>query len=964
MKNYSLKEILNMIELCKFAEIDGDCASIIVTPKNENERTISIGLKGEEDKFVFSFNDGKSFDEYVLPTLIEKFLEGDERLSWISTDSKELIITLSGNEFLIETNNTTLHETIGDLVENSNYKYKTELNRDDEAVDLILRYLKEKYKKRDFLDKLPVGLKNEMISIVSTIYKGNNYKNIKDNDLINVIKDNAKNMSKEAYGLFIRDYEENSFLITKDIKEYLQNEVKYNSYLDEEPYISIAKTGTKLINDGYFNIGRMPQKLTLEDLVDDNLKKIISERYKTKYRFLSEEIDKFKKANDEETVNTIHKYESYLIKTTRMRINKNKDNKDDCKEIVQNYPKNDITSLIKAITLYKSGKIDTEKLELVFEESETYKVKLTLTNGLAKDTNLFMFDKNDSYLNELVPKIINVFLSGDKISKVYKNGENSVITTDKGNEILGNNTLLQGLEKSNKIISEYEGLDIARNSRELTPYEETRLNELREKDNRIADLEKLKIKYEEKELTKEEYDAKREEIISDFSTVKYYKKQEIVLPKDNSHIKFDIPERKGLLPSNIDALASYFRKELLKERGYLTPAGLKEMKALRNISEEVNNIEIAKEKVLNHEMTEAKCQEIHDYYKKLLVSEIRKNYNKPNTDKEVKEPVPNTIVINSYVNKNNDRFDAMRELINNYKVLIDNTGTLNIYNRNNNEIYEPASEEERKIIELSTLWNTLTGIKSSKEDVTIGSNYAYSYNNEKLFNIIEKNILDHIDNKKVLEINRIKEEANNSGIQDCDKLIDRIFASENHMNYLIEAIGSSRNIDTSKYINKNAPLIGVPKRNKIQLESEIDNINDTYNKANDESSEYLKANIDVTVPKEDNNKCVVTIYVENEFDKQELYKKSFDKNVVMNELLEKVVDNFIETSGYNDIQNYEIPNTTNTGLTITGSNDNLLHITNISMEEAMLITKMANDKKNNDNTKVKMMKIGFYNESA
>ena len=147
MKNYSLKEILNMIELCKFAEIDGDCASIIVTPKNENERTISIGLKGEEDKFVFSFNDGKSFDEYVLPTLIEKFLEGDERLSWISTDSKELIITLSGNEFLIETNNTTLHETIGDLVENSNYKYKTELNRDDEAVDLILRYLKEKYKR-------------------------------------------------------------------------------------------------------------------------------------------------------------------------------------------------------------------------------------------------------------------------------------------------------------------------------------------------------------------------------------------------------------------------------------------------------------------------------------------------------------------------------------------------------------------------------------------------------------------------------------------------------------------------------------------------------------------------------------------------------------------------------------------------------------------------------------------------
>ena len=74
--------------------------------------------------------------------------------------------------------------------------------------------------------------------------------------------------------------------------------------------------------------------------------------------------------------------------------------------------------------------------------------------------------------------------------------------------------------------------------------------------------------------------------------------------------------------------------------------------------------------------------------------------------------------------------------------------------------------------------------------------------------------------------------------------------------------------------------------------------------------------------------------------------------------------NFIEVSGYNDLQNYEMPNTTNAGLTITGSNNNSLHITNVSMEEAMLVTKMANDKKTKDNTKVKMMKMGFYNESA
>ena len=212
-KNYTLQDIFNIIELYKYAEIDGECLSIVISYMNDSDRTISIGLKSskQEDKFILYFNDNKTFDEYLLPALLKRFLEGDERKSWTSVNNTELITTISGNELLIESANNYLHDKIGNYVENSKYKESTELTKEDEAIDLMLRYLKQKFKVRKYLDNLLFGLKNEVITIIDRIYKSNKGKNLSNEDMINIIRANRDNMSKEAQIVLTKDYDNNNF---------------------------------------------------------------------------------------------------------------------------------------------------------------------------------------------------------------------------------------------------------------------------------------------------------------------------------------------------------------------------------------------------------------------------------------------------------------------------------------------------------------------------------------------------------------------------------------------------------------------------------------------------------------------------------------------------------------------------------------------------------------------------------
>ena len=729
-KNYTLQDIFNIIELYKYAEIDGECLSIVISYMNDSDRTISIGLKSsrEEDKFVLYFNDNKTFDEYLLPALLKRFLEGDERKSWTSVNNTELITTISGNELLIESANNYLHGKIGKYIENSKYKESTELTKEDEAIDLILRYLKQKFKVRKYLDNLLFGLKNEVITIIDRIYKSNKGKNLSDEDMINIIRANRDNMSKEAQIVLTKDYNDNNFLLVNDIKDYLKNESNYSNYLDEEPYISIRDVGIKLINDGYFAYGFMPtQKMIIDNLVDDNTRDIVMPIYKAKFAFLTKEVEKFLRVKDENTANIIRKYISYLVKVTKLRTNKK------------------------------------EKVEV----------------ELPKKTE-----------------------------------------------------------------------------------------------------------------------------------------EEIVIPKN---------------ASNIDLLSAYFRKELLKEKGMLSLNGDKEIQELRKKSKEIDEIETAREKMLRKEISATKFEDIYNYYKNYLMDEMKKGYKGfPSTpEKPVQEkPVKN------------NKFNAMKLLNKEYKVLLDSNGELNIFNRKTNKKYIPSTEEEKKLIELSNLWSNLVGIKASKDDVTLGSTFAYNEDNEKLFNIVERCILNHADKKGVLAINYVKSLARNANIPESDKLVDKIFSTDNHINYLTETFKDVRNVDLNKVLKKKVQVLD-PK-----YKTELQKIIDAYNVADYKSNDKMSANIKIQYSDNDEDKYKLSVTLNKQFIEKVLYSHEFPRNVIIGHFLRPLVDSFIDTSGLTNQKNFYIPNSSNSSAIILGRNNNSIQLTNAKLEDSMLLTKVVNDKKN------------------
>ena len=962
--NYSLKEVLNMINLCKYMEVDGEVVSVVVNPNDNNGRTISVSTKGSstDTSFTFSFSDGKSFDETILPIMLKEFLNNDERLSWIRTDTqngnlRELITTVSGNEFLIETDNPSIHDFLEHIVEKPNY-YENKFDSDDEAVDRILRYLRGRIKERIYLDQLPPNLRKEMISIINSAYKNNNGRNIKNEELIKYIESVKNDISKEAYGLFVKDFNENDFLLVKDIKDYLRNEYLFDNYLDEEPYISLKETGLKLVEDGYFNIANnFPRKVTLSDLKDENLKELISSKYKSRYKFLLDEEQIYERLGEFETVSCIKMFSKYLVKATRLRIRKDAINKVDFKETSSEFPQNDLDSLVKAIKLYREGKSPSEWLSLSIDNDSQYIIKLSLINGTSKDTNTFKFDNDDSFINTVLPSVLGAVLNGDLIKNVSTDASISTFITNSGNRIIGSSVLLKELENYNSYYEEYERLANEASNNTITPYGEARKRELVDKNDKLKELDDLNTARDDNNVTSEEYKKDRVSIISDLKKIKLGS-ESVEKVKDNGEITFDIPEREETLPSNFVALASYFRKEMLKEKGLLSASGLKEMLNLRYQSKEVSELENAKEKMIKKEITKEKYDEIHEYYKNLLVSKIKNDEGTNNI-----APIPaKPAIAKPYVNKDNNTFNAMKSLIKKYKVLLSD-GYLNVYERSTNEIYD-ASEEERKLIEFANLWCSLIGIMPSKDDVTLGSTYAYNEDNKKLFNIIEAKVMEYIESGNPVDIDSIKIECFDNNIPSSEKLIDRLFQSSDHVTYVVDFFNTIKDVDTSIYVEKEK-VVTTAESKANDNDEELSKLLSIYDAASTSANDTYNASMKIFVPKEKENDCQVIVTIGKTFNERVLYSGIFSKNYIVNDNLNSIVDKFISVNGLEESRSYEVPNTTKAGIILTGKKNNVLQFTNVPLEDVLVITNMVNEfKKKLEDNKAKTLGLSYGQKAA
>jgi len=922
MNETPIDKIYNIIDLCKYAEVDGEKAELKIGPYKENSRIIRIGLNNgfSRDCYEYVYENGEEFDLKVMPLIVNRFLEKDAIRSWVTKDpevegypSKELIVTENGNECLIQTYDKNFHENFKTTVEEASaVATDMELTYEEKSCEKVLKYLKEKYKPRKALDELNPALRQEIIQIVENAYYVNKGRTLTDEQIYNFAYNIEQGISKEAFDAIANDIRNNNSELINDVRNYLKNERFYENYLDEEPYMSLSEVGTTLIENGYFNIRyAFPQKTDLDNLTEETLKEIITGEYKSKYKFLSEQKEAFEKNSNVKASQVVDYYMNYLVKTTRSKVNRNRVKKEEAikfNDSVEEYKKDDPLTMIDAVRLYKGGKLDDEKFEVIVEENEeSYKINLRITNGLSRDNNVFLFTKNDTFKNEILPALMNEFTALDAIKETNEKGDKLLITTYTGNDLLINNSLLNNVDLSSKDKEDYQKLD-NRKEEDLTPYELKLKEELASKNEAIGEYQRKEDEFKTGAISEEELLAAREKLIKDETPKKEEKKEQTSSPNivtSAKDIDYGINEKKGLLDGDSKYLASYFRKEILRDKGMLPPRGLQEIENLVNLSEDVKNLEKAREDYNSGKITKDKYTAIHDKYRALLAEAI-KNKAKIKEDVKVeakKEP------------KKNDKFDYLHDLAIKYKVQnVD--GELRVFDRAVNSEVLFKNEKQLQSVEFANFWNSALGLKSSKNDVILGEKYAFNEDNRKLFEIISNNLTGDI-----LRLDTIKEEFKNSKIDNQDIIFDRLFKNNSYVHYVTKGIQRFNSTYNSK-------VLDIIEKNKDSKE-----ICDAYEIAESYSDDNQTAFLKLNVPKDDKDKMEVYVSHGKEQDETTIYEKTFDKEYFMEEVLPGVVDGFNNISGILKLNSYSIPDTDRKVMIAIGGKDSILQATNVDNDD-------------------------------
>lgn len=930
MSDISINRLYSIIDLCKYAEVDGAKAEIKISPYNDNSRLIRIGINDgySRDHYEYVYDNGIEFDLKVMPLIVKRFLEKDKISSWVTADpemeeypSKELIVTESGNECLIQTFDKNFHENFKDTIENVSFEKKEEeYTYEEKALEKVLKYLKVKYKPREALDSCNPALRQELINIIENAYSLNEGKTLTDEQIYNFAYNIEQGISKEAFDAIVNDIRNDNSVLINEIRDYLKNERKYENYLDEEPYMSLCETGTFLVENGYFNIRyAFPQKTDLDNLNEETLKEILTSEYKSKYKFLSEEKEALLKVGNEKAASDIDIYMSYLVKATRSKVNRNKTKKEDVKfnEKIQEYKVDDALTMLDAVRLYKGGKLDNEKFEIIIEEeNNSYVVNLRLSNGLSRDNNIFKFTKNEKFKEEVLPAILNEFTALDAIIDSSEKDDKVLMKTYTGNELLVKNHLINNVTLTLKDKEDY--LKLADRSEEsLSPYDIKRKEELASKSETIGEYHKQEEEYKAGNVSEEELLKAKEKLISE-DTPRVTVNKPVQVENNNNVIKsaedidYGIIEKKALLDGDSKHLASYFRKEILREKGLLPPTGLKEIERLVSISEDVRTLEEAREKMLRKEISKEKYDSLHDYYRRMLSETIKNKGNTPSIKTPKEKQAPTRI-------KSNDKFDYLHKLVLKYKVQNVN-GEIKVFNRSVNSEIMFRNEKQLEAVEFANFWNSALGLKSSKDDMVLGEKYAFSEDSRKLFKIISSNL-----NGDYLKLDNIKEEFKNSGIENQDIIFNRLFKNDSYVNYVTKGM---------KRFNKTYAGNAL---DVVEENLEVKEIVDAYEIAESYADDKQNATLKVHVPKERPEK--IEVFVSHGIEKNEtvIYNKTFDKDYFLKELLDKIIKGFNKISGIVKINTYTVPDSNKELLIALGSKDSVFQVTNMDTNDMDIV---------------------------
>lgn len=173
-KSINLNEMHDLIDLYKYASIEGEKVEFIVFPTKDNKRVVEIGIQNgfPRDRDTFIFEDGDEFDNSVYPELLSYFTRDDSLNNWeITTSSNDDKLiqgsneTQSGNLVYLDTYNEKLFDNVKDhlntIEEKVTYK-NNNLTNNDMIWDEIILYAKSRRVTQDFY--VGVGLDDKEIS--------------------------------------------------------------------------------------------------------------------------------------------------------------------------------------------------------------------------------------------------------------------------------------------------------------------------------------------------------------------------------------------------------------------------------------------------------------------------------------------------------------------------------------------------------------------------------------------------------------------------------------------------------------------------------------------------------------------------------------------------------------------------------------------------------------------------------
>ena len=161
-KTISLKEVHDLIDLYKYASIEGERVEFSVKATKDNKRVVSIKIQNghprDEDTFVFE--EGSYFDDLIYPELLSYFTCDDPLLKWSvsNSETEENLIegyneTQSGEQIYLSTYKEDYIESVNDKIDKIQEKitYKnTPLTNEDKIWDEILLYANGRRFMQDF----------------------------------------------------------------------------------------------------------------------------------------------------------------------------------------------------------------------------------------------------------------------------------------------------------------------------------------------------------------------------------------------------------------------------------------------------------------------------------------------------------------------------------------------------------------------------------------------------------------------------------------------------------------------------------------------------------------------------------------------------------------------------------------------------------------------------------------------